>query len=93
MSTPGDALRMASAGLDYLNSPAAAGLDPAALAGVQAALGQLQSKLTAAHAEVLRRFDAANAHNEDGYGTPGRSPATSATWPGPGPRPAPRTPS
>jgi Domain of unknown function (DUF222)/HNH endonuclease len=70
--TAADALRMAGAGLDYLNSPAAAGLDPAALGGVLAALGQLQSKLAAAHAEVLRRFDAANAHNEDGYGTPGR---------------------
>jgi hypothetical protein len=67
-----DALRMAGAGLDYLNFPAAAGLDPAALGGVLAALGQLQSKLTAAHAEVLRRFDAANAHDEDGYGTSAR---------------------
>jgi len=74
-TTPGGAgaaLRMAAAGLDYLNSPAAADLDPSVLGAVLAALGQLQSKLTAAHAEVLRRFDAADAHSEDGYGTPGR---------------------
>jgi len=67
-----EALRMAVAGLDYLNSPAADELNPAVLGGVLAALGKLQSKLTAAQAEVLRRFDAADAHNEDGYGTSAR---------------------
>lgn len=63
------ALRMAMSGLDYLNSPAAGDLDPAGLGGVLAGLGELQSRLTAARAEVLRRFDAADAHNADGYGT------------------------
>src|SRR5215469_5111124 len=63
------ALRMAHAGLDYLNSPAAAELHPAACGPVLAALGELQAKVTAAHAGFLRRFDAAGAHDADGYGT------------------------
>ena len=33
-------------------------------------LGEIQAKLTAAHAEFLRRFDAAGAHDSDGYGSP-----------------------
>ncbi len=33
------------------------------------ALGELQAKLAAAHAAFLRRFDAANAHDADGYGS------------------------
>ena len=53
------ALRMAHAGLDYLNSPAASELDAAATGPVLAALGELQAKVTAAHAGSLRRFDAA----------------------------------
>jgi hypothetical protein len=59
------ALAMTGAGLDYLNSPAGE-LDPAALGGVLASLGVLQAKLTAAHAEALRRFDAADGHDGDG---------------------------
>jgi hypothetical protein len=31
--------------------------------------GEIQAKLTAAHAGFLRRFDAAGAHDADGYGT------------------------
>src|SRR5215831_16143251 len=75
-SVPGsvaEALRTAHAGLDYLNSPAAAGLHPAAAGGVLTSLGELQAKVTAAHAGFLRRFDAADAHDTDGYGT-------SAAW-------------
>ncbi len=33
------------------------------------ALGEVRGKLTAAHAGLLRRFDAANAHDADGYGS------------------------
>jgi len=32
-------------------------------------MGEIQGKLTAAHATTLRRFDAANAHDADGYGS------------------------
>ena len=68
-----EALRMADASMDYLNSPAAAELPAAACGPALAALGELQAKVTAAHAGVLRRFDAACAHDADGYGT-------SAAW-------------
>jgi hypothetical protein len=68
-----DALRMARASLDYLNSPAAGDLDGTACGPVLAELGTLRSKATAAHAGFLRRFDAADAHDEDGY-------ASSAAW-------------
>ncbi len=64
-----DALRVAHAGLDYLNGPDAALLDPAALGGVLRSLGELQAKFAAAQAGFLRRFDAADAHDADGYGT------------------------
>src|SRR5215470_11414796 len=68
-----EALRTAHASLDYLNSPAAAGLHAAACGEVLTSLGELQAKVTAAHAAFLRRFDAAGAHDADGYGT-------SAAW-------------
>ncbi len=65
-----DALRLAHASLDYLNGPDAALLDPAALGPVLRSLGELRAKFTAAHAGFLRRFNAADAHDGDGYGTP-----------------------
>ena len=68
-----DALRMMNAGLDYLNGPEAADLDAAACGPVLRSLGEVQAKFTAAHAAVLSRFDAADAHDSDGYGT-------SAAW-------------
>src|SRR5215470_18749364 len=68
-----EALRAAHAGLDYLNSPAAAGLHAAACGEVLTSLGELQAKVAAAHAAFLRRFDAADGHDADGYGT-------SAAW-------------
>jgi Domain of unknown function (DUF222)/HNH endonuclease len=68
-----EALRMASIGLEYLNSPAVGELDAAALGGVLTALGDLQDRLAAAHATFLRRFDAADAHDADGY-------ASSSAW-------------
>src|SRR5215470_17038493 len=75
-SMPGsvaEALRRAHAGLDYLNSPAAAELHAAACGPVLTSLGELQAKFAAAHSAFLRRFDAADAHDADGYGT-------SAAW-------------
>src|SRR5579863_6980484 len=56
------------AALDYLNS-AVAELDGPACGELLIALGEVQAKLTAAHAAVLRRFDAADAHDGDGYGS------------------------
>src|SRR5579863_7915500 len=56
------------AALDYLNS-AVAELDGPACGELLIALGEVQAKLTAAHAAVLRRFDAADAHDADGYGS------------------------
>jgi hypothetical protein len=59
------ALRLAGAALDYLNSPGAA---PAGsfCGELLIALGEMQAKLTAAHAAALRRSD---AHDADGYGS------------------------
>ena len=68
-----EALRMANATMDYLNGPEAADLDPAACGLVLRSLAEVQAKFTAAHAAVLARFDAADAHDSDGYGT-------SAAW-------------
>jgi hypothetical protein len=64
-----DALRMMNAGLDYLNGPGADDLDAASYGTVLRSLGEIQAKFTAAHASVLARFDAADAHDSDGYGT------------------------
>ena len=64
-----EALRMGSAVMDYLNSSAVANLDGAAYGGLLIGLGEIQAKLTAAHVELLRRFDAADAHDADGYGS------------------------
>jgi hypothetical protein len=64
-----EALRLAGACLDYLNSPAAADVDGVACGEALIALGEIQAKLTAARASFLRRFDAANAHDADGYGS------------------------
>jgi hypothetical protein len=64
-----EALRMTRAGLDYLNSPAAAELAASAAGGVLAALAEIDAKYAAAHAAFLCRFDAADGHDADGYGT------------------------
>ena len=64
-----DALRMAGAALDYLNSGRVAGLDGPACGELLIGLAEVQAKLTAAHAGFLRRFDAASAHDADGYGS------------------------
>ncbi len=62
------ALTLAVAAMDYLNA-AVAGLDGPACGELLIALGEVQAKLTAAHAGLLRRFDAADAHDVDGYGS------------------------
>jgi hypothetical protein len=64
-----DAVRVGGAVADFLNSPAATGVDGAACGEVLIALGGIQAKLAAAYAGFLRRFDAADAHNADGYGS------------------------
>src|SRR5215831_17749174 len=72
-SMPGsvaEALRVVGAGLDYLNSPAAADLPASACGEALITLGVLRAKFTAAHAAFLRRFDALDGHDADGYGTP-----------------------
>jgi len=68
-----DALEMMNAGLDYLNDPGVSELDPASCGAVLKSLGKVQAKFTAAHASVLAKFDAADAHDNDGYGN-------SAAW-------------
>ena len=68
-----EALRMTRAGLDYLNGPGAGELDAAACGSALRSLAEIHAKFTAAHASVLGRFDAADAHDSDGYGT-------SAAW-------------
>src|SRR5246127_2038092 len=68
-----EALRMMNAGLDYLNGPGIDELDAASYGTVLRSLAEVQAKFTAAHAAVLARFDAADAHDSDGYGT-------SASW-------------
>lgn len=65
----GEALRMARAGLDYLNGPARQQLDAASYGPVLRSLGEIQARFTAAQASVLARFDAADAHGADGYNT------------------------
>jgi uncharacterized protein DUF222/HNH endonuclease len=64
-----DALRVAGAALDYLNSAVVGGLNSATCGELLIGLGEIQAKLTAAHAGFLRRFDAAAAHDADGYGS------------------------
>jgi len=70
-SAPGsvaEAMRTVIACLDYL-IPAAPELPAAACGEALITLGEVQSKLAAAHAVLLRRFDALNGHDADGYGS------------------------
>ncbi len=67
--SPAAALRAAGAALDYLNATVASLLDGPACGEALVVVGELQAKLTAAHAGLLRRFDAADAHDADGYGS------------------------
>jgi hypothetical protein len=63
-----EALRGASACLDYLIG-AAAELPAAACGQALTALGGIQAKFTVAQAVLLRRFDALDGHDGDGYGS------------------------
>jgi hypothetical protein len=64
-----EALRMAHASMDYLNGRGGAGLEAGACGDVLRSLGEVQAKTAAAHASALSRFDAASAHDAEGYGT------------------------
>jgi hypothetical protein len=68
-----DALRVGRALGAYLNSPAARDLDGPARGEALEALGAITSLLGAAHNGLLRRFDADDGHDADGY-------ASSAAW-------------
>jgi Domain of unknown function (DUF222) len=68
-----DALRVTSAAAVYLNSPAAADLDGLARAEALEQLGAITSLLGAAANGILRRFDADDDHDADGY-------ASAAAW-------------
>ena len=63
------ALRAGVAVADFLNSCDVAGLGAAGLGGALVSIGEIQSKLAVASAELLFRFDAQDAHDCDGYGT------------------------
>jgi hypothetical protein len=67
--TAAEALRLVRAGLDYLNSPAAETLDGTGCGDALIALSEIRAKVTAAHLALLGRFDAADGHDADGYGT------------------------
>src|SRR3984957_14602727 len=64
-----EALRLADASLDYLNSASAEGLDGPGCGAALVALSQLQAKLAGARVRLLRRFDAVSGHDADGYAT------------------------
>ena len=68
-----DALRVGRALGAYLNSPAARDLQGPARGEALEALGAITSLLGAAQNGLLRRFDADDGHDADGY-------ASSATW-------------
>jgi hypothetical protein len=63
-----EALRTAVVCLDYL-IPTAPELSAAACGEALSTLGEVRSKLAAAHAVLLRRFDALDGHDADGYGS------------------------
>jgi len=65
----GQALRAARAAAEYLNSPAADELDGPARGEALEELGAITSLLGAASNGLLRRFDADEGHDADGYGT------------------------
>jgi hypothetical protein len=64
-----EALRVAAASLDYLSSLAAEDLDGPGCGAALVALSQIQAKLAGARVRLLRRFDAVNGHDADGYGS------------------------
>src|SRR3974377_1337724 len=69
-SSTAEALSMLDASLDYLNAADVTLLSPAAQGECLRALGRVNSKFTAAHAALVRAFDAAGGPEADGYPTP-----------------------
>jgi hypothetical protein len=65
-----DALQVGRALGAYLNSPAADNLEAPARADALEQLGTISSLLGAAHNGILRRFDAGDDHDADGYANP-----------------------
>jgi hypothetical protein len=68
-----EALRAGEAVADYLTSAAADQLDGPGCGEALITLGRIASRLAAAQAGLLARFDAVSAHDADGY-------ATSSAW-------------
>jgi len=68
-----EALRAGDMVVEYLTSPAAAGLEGAGCGEALITIGRIASRLAAAQSALLARFDAASAHDGDGY-------ATTAAW-------------
>jgi hypothetical protein len=64
-----EALRLAGASLDFLNSAAASDLDGPGCGEALTALSDVQAKLAGARVRLLRRFDALDAHDGDGFGS------------------------
>jgi hypothetical protein len=62
-----EALRHINTGLDHLTALAPDELEPAAVGEVLTALSNAQGRLAAVQASLLHRFDAADAHDADGY--------------------------
>ena len=68
-----EALRMMDAALDCLDGPTGAELEASSLGGMLRSLNGISGRFAAVRAAILARFDAAEAHDADGYGS-------SATW-------------
>jgi hypothetical protein len=68
-----EALSMMDAALDYLDGPEGAALETSSLGDVLESLTGISGRFAAVRASILARFDAAEAHDADGYGS-------SATW-------------
>src|ERR1700679_3014476 len=64
-----EALRLAGTALDFLNSAAARDLYGPGCGEALVALSDLQARLAGARVRLLRRFDAVNVYDADGYGT------------------------
>ena len=69
-SSAAEALSVLDAGLDYLNATDVTLLGAAAQGECLRALGRANAKFTAAHAALVRAFDAAGGPEADGYPTP-----------------------
>ena len=65
-----EALRLAASSLDYLASLDTGDLDGAGCGAALAELSRLQAKLAGTRVRFLRRFDAVNGHDADGFASP-----------------------